>query len=71
VPEQKHWKEMVHEFSDEHINDPIQTAAEIQKDDGFGLGMIYQNDRPAWMPPHFEPESEQSVLDDMEKDFQV
>ncbi|KZY84463.1 hypothetical protein A3740_21585 [Oleiphilus sp. HI0068] len=62
---------MVHEFGQEHTHDPIQTAAEIQRDDGFGLGMIYQNERPAWMPPHYEPENEGEVLDEMQRTFQV
>lgn len=71
VPEQKHWKEMVHEFPQEHIKDPVQTAAAIQRDDGFGLGMIYQNERPAWMPEHYDPENEDEELGKMQAAFLV
>jgi len=69
VPEQKHWKERVHPFNSNDISDPAHTAADIQRDDGFGLGQIYRHERPAWVPTHHDPDNTKSTLKVMEKTF--
>ena len=71
VPEQKHWKDRVHSFPEDHIQDPIQTAAEIQRDDGFGLGLIYERPSHGWMPPHHDPENEARMIEEMQASFLV
>jgi len=71
VPEQKHWKEMVHPFDSHDITDSIQTAADIHRDDGFGLGMIYENQRSAWMPETHQPENDDNTLADMQSKFEL
>ena len=71
VPEQKHWKERVHDFSATDNTDPAHTAADIQRDDGFGLGVIYRHDRAAWMPAHHDPDSTEGSLQNMQNAFRV
>ncbi|MFT6908366.1 MAG: 2-oxoglutarate ferredoxin oxidoreductase subunit beta [Oleiphilaceae bacterium] len=55
----------------DHINDPIQTTAEIQRDDGFDLGLIYERQSHGWMPPHYDPDSESRILNEMAASFSV
>ncbi len=69
VPEQKHWKEVVHPFDSQDPSDSVKTAADIQSDDGFGLGVIYQQSRPAWMPEHCDTESQGSAIQRMQQGF--
>lgn len=71
VPEQKFWKEKVHEFDSRDVTDPIQTAADIQADDGFGLGMIHKVDSMGWMPPHDNPTDESNVIESMKSQFTI
>ena len=72
VPEQKHWKEQVHDFASTDLTDPVTTAADIQRDDGFGLGMIYHHDRSAWMPEtHQAAAGDDAMLESMQGKFEI
>ena len=71
VPEQKVWKQRVHEFESQNNADPIPTAADIQRDDGFGLGVIHIADHGAWMPEHPETQDEQLELEQMKSSFEL
>ncbi|CAA0120130.1 2-oxoglutarate oxidoreductase subunit KorB [BD1-7 clade bacterium] len=74
VPEQKHWKEQVHPFESTNNTDGPSTAADIHSDDGFGLGVIYRDARPAWEPFTHSPENgdeEKRAFDDMEATFSI
>ncbi len=71
VPEQKHWKERVHEFVSTDQDDPALTAADIQRDDGFGLGVIYHDDRRAWMPESHLGTPAQKCLQQMQARFEL
>ena len=49
-PEQKAWKEQVHECRMESTSDPVEAARCIQADDGMSLGVIYAERLPVWRP---------------------
>ena len=71
APEQTHWKERVHDFDSQNNEDPVQTAADIQRDDGFGLGVIYRHRRPAWKPEHLDTDSAQNNLLSLQDTFAI
>jgi len=66
-PEQKEWKHLVHDNSDEATEDPIEAARRIQADDGMSLGVIYAQQLPAWLPPHLA----QASLTEIEAEFHL
>ena len=49
-PEQKEWKQTVHECRMESTADPVEAARCIQGDDGMSLGVIYAEQLPVWQP---------------------
>ncbi len=49
-PEQKHWKEQVHPFSEAATADPVEAAQLIHGDDGMSAGLIYAQELPVWQP---------------------
>jgi 2-oxoglutarate ferredoxin oxidoreductase subunit beta len=71
VPEQAEWKDAVHPFHNPDLGDGAQTAANIMHDDGFGLGMIYQRQSPAWMPASASNADESALLAAFEHGFEL
>ncbi len=51
-PEQRGWKERIRQGPAEPLPDTAAAAAELLHDDGFGLGVFYRGDRPAYRPAH-------------------
>ncbi len=50
-PEQRDWKQAVHDAPDTAIlNDPAQAWQRIHEDDGMETGIFYAGDRPAFQP---------------------
>lgn len=71
VPDQKLWKERVHTFDSADVSDPVQTAADIQRDDGFGLGLIHRVEQHAWQPESETPEDEAKTIADIARPFAI
>ena len=71
VPDQKLWKERVHTFDSSDVTDPVQTAADIQRDDGFGLGLIHKVEQHAWEPEMEHPKDEASRITEITHDFMI
>ena len=62
VPEQAHWKELVHDL-ESVPEEPAGAAKLIHGDDGFGKGILYRNPRTVWPPqtdaiPDYDPREE-------------
>jgi 2-oxoglutarate ferredoxin oxidoreductase subunit beta len=71
VPDQKFWKDRVHEFDSTDISDPVQTAADIQRDDGFGLGLIHRVEQHGWQPVKKQPENESLTINTIANAFRL
>jgi len=66
-PEQKHWKEEVHDFAQPATRDPVEAAAIIHGDDGMSAGLIYAEELPVWQPDNRVT----GKLADLEQEFRV
>ncbi len=49
-PEQKNWKEQVHECRTPTTGNAAEAARLIQGDDGMAVGLLYQQRLPTWQP---------------------
>ena len=67
-PDEKEWKNLVHDAPVAATNDPAKAARRIMTDDGFNIGVLYRGDR---MP--YQPAAAPGVLDlaELEKDFEL
>ncbi len=54
--EERLWKERVHKAANtQPITDQADAARMLMADDGFTLGVLYKNERPAWTPSQRAP----------------
>ncbi|MCV6626221.1 MAG: 2-oxoacid:ferredoxin oxidoreductase subunit beta [Cellvibrionaceae bacterium] len=69
VPEQKEWKHAVHPFAEVDTSDAAAVAAAVARDDGFGQGIIYQSQRPAFDPASAPEHDDAALLEAMAAEF--
>lgn len=65
-PDQRNWKEMVHDAPVTATTDAAKAARRLMTDDGFNLGVLYKGDRA----PHQPELKESASIADLEKAFQ-
>ena len=66
-PEQRQWKELVHDFAEGETDDPIEAARRIQADDGMAQGLIFSHPLPVWQPRNTTTRS----VAELEQEFRV
>jgi 2-oxoglutarate ferredoxin oxidoreductase subunit beta len=49
-PEQREWKQQVHDWKASATDDPVEAARRIQADDGMGLGILFEQAVDVWQP---------------------
>ena len=64
-PEQKEWKQQVHDWESATTHDPAKAARLIQLDDGMALGLLYAHQQPVWQPQPGTP----TTLPEIEAEF--
>ncbi|MBI5275871.1 MAG: 2-oxoacid:ferredoxin oxidoreductase subunit beta [Burkholderiales bacterium] len=67
-PEQRGWKDMVHDASVPFTDDPARAARRIMTDDGFNMGILYAGSRPEYRALRGK---EQHDVEALEKEFEV
>ena len=66
-PEQKEWKQRVHECRMGTTDNPVEAARLIQADDGMAVGLLYAERLPVWQPPN----QVSAELAELEEEFRV
>jgi 2-oxoglutarate ferredoxin oxidoreductase subunit beta len=66
-PEQRAWKDVVHEPAVPMTDDPARAARRIMTDDGFNIGILYAGQRAPYAPP---PKKARQVAE-LEAEFEL
>ncbi len=67
-PDQKIWKEQVHEAMVSETDDPARAARRLMSDDGFNTGVLYRGSREAY---RFSCGDEKGDMEEIQKQFEV
>ena len=68
-PDEREWRNQVHQASVEPTDDPARAARRIMTDDGFNTGILYRGDRKAYTPQSSDAESADVGV--FEQEFQI
>ncbi len=68
-PDEREWRNQVHQASVEPTDDPARAARRIMTDDGFNTGILYRGDRKAYMAP--SSDAEPADVGVFEQEFQI
>ncbi len=63
-PDQKEWKNMVHEDEVEKTDNLARAARRLMTDDGFNMGIFYSGDRAPYQPPLKESKNKMQEISD-------
>ena len=67
-PDEKAWKDDVHDASVEVTDDPARAARRLMTDDGFNIGTLYRGNRRPYKPNTCD---ERVSVKDLEKEFEL
>ncbi|MDH5749404.1 MAG: thiamine pyrophosphate-dependent enzyme, partial [Rhodospirillales bacterium] len=67
-PDQKEWKNLVHEDQMEKTDNLARAARRLMTDDGFNMGIFYSGDRPPYQPSLRESKNK---MDAINKSFSI
>jgi len=67
-PDERNWKQLVHQAPVAATSDPAKAARRIMTDDGFNIGILYRGDRKPYQPAIGSASVE---LSELERDFEL